>query len=123
MSNGKSLGMDGLSLEFYKQTWSFIATDLLDVLNFDISHWIYTLYRILYDYLYWNWMKKMKIFIFFITYKVIISCKENEYWVVSLEKNVSVSFLINIHVIHFSKLKNCDEFPESPTAPQLESEK
>ena len=38
MSNGKSLGMDGLSLEFYKQTWSFIATDLLDVLNFDISH-------------------------------------------------------------------------------------
>ena len=34
MSNGKSPGLDGLTVEFYKQTWPFIAQDLLDVLNY-----------------------------------------------------------------------------------------
>ena len=34
MKNGKSPGTDGLSVDFYKQTWSFIAQDLLDVLNY-----------------------------------------------------------------------------------------
>ena len=34
MKNGKSPGPDGLSSEFYKQTWNFIGTDLLDVLNY-----------------------------------------------------------------------------------------
>ena len=34
LSNGKSPGNDGLSCEFYKQTWHFIVQDLLDVFNY-----------------------------------------------------------------------------------------
>lgn len=34
MKNGKSPGGDGLTPEFYRQTWSFIAQDLLDTINY-----------------------------------------------------------------------------------------